>query len=290
MAEAMSGKAAIATFAAALRKNRNAPPTMAAVIAVLTHFVPDPTKLLVDPFLNAVPDIVGPPSPKGHRINPRAIERQIALAAMLFQIADEGHEEELRRRFAKQVFRSVYYETHAIAFMIMAGFRLSFRPTTGVRGEDFEFTATIRGISASVEVTASERETFLRSNIHNKLNKKRDRLPRDGWGIIWLALPESNGRLTEAQESELNEICDSFFRTAFNVSYIVFMTEYIPAVPDQAIYVGVKICMNPYLDRIPLKLRKAMADITPNPVITRDGQFFSERFQLFDLIKHLAEL
>ena len=269
------------------RQNLGSPPTFSATMATTALFYPDLQKLADDPFLKAIPDIIGPPTSKGRRLSPRFVERQIALAAMLYEVADQAWAAELCHRFSKQTFRSVYYEAHAMAFMRKMGFALSFVPTTGVRGNDFEFSAKMGDCIAFVEVSASELETFSKSNVYNKLKKKKSRLPTSGAGIIIIALPENTDVIADPIRSELAETCQSFFTTAPNVRYVFFLHEIVDQSDNQSIRVGLTRFINPSASERIADLDGAVESFTTPRMSHQRDQYFTEGYRLFTLIEEL---
>jgi hypothetical protein len=118
--------------------------------------------------------------------------RVVRLADAIFTIVGkvDGFER-LRQRFlTRNDTRSSFLEAEIASLLIHNGCSASVIGESGVRGQDFDLLATVRGTQVSVEVSANTGGKLSINTVLNKLNNKRDQVPRDRPAVLYVRLPD----------------------------------------------------------------------------------------------------
>jgi hypothetical protein len=118
--------------------------------------------------------------------------RVVRLADAIFTIVGkvDGFER-LRQRFlTRNDTRSSFLEAEIASLLVHNGCSVSVIGESGVRGQDFDILATVRGTQVSVEVSAITGGKLSINTVLNKLNNKRDQVPRDRPAVLYVRLPD----------------------------------------------------------------------------------------------------
>ncbi len=106
------------------------------------------------------------------------------------------------------------------------GFKIKVRPSTGRKGEDFDFEATKGDTVVNVEVTTLNGEKHSSVTVENALEKKRKQLPAKGPGVVFVVPPESwyAPGYIETQKL-LRDDAQRFVQTTERINAIVYLGE-----------------------------------------------------------------
>lgn len=125
---------------------------------------------------------------KGKHPAPEYAWRFFELADVLFTLRHCAGFGVLIERLLTRPLRETFYEGRAAATLHDAGLSIAIRRESGMRGSDFDFSATSSEGTLNCEVTALTR--FSSETLRNTLNHKRKQLPKDGPAIIFCTLPD----------------------------------------------------------------------------------------------------
>ena len=152
--------------------------------------------------------------------------RILLIGESLFLLRQCRGFNEICRRLKSQTLRAAYFEMIAAKQFFRAGFDIQAKPESGIRGEDFDFTALRRAVKINVEVTALDDRKFSAVTVLNALNQKRKQLPRTHPTVIFCVLPER----WRSEGINLNiwaaTTAKTFLRQTRRVNAIVFAMEH----------------------------------------------------------------
>ncbi|WP_342242631.1 hypothetical protein [Ensifer sp. OTU672] len=182
-----------------------------AAIAVLAAFTaPDYLQRILggsDPFIKM----------EGKRPVPKYAWRIMEFADILFTLRHCVGFGVLLERLLTRPLREAFYEGQAAATLHDAGLSIAIRPESGVRGSDFDFSASSTEGTLNCEVTALTR--FSSETLRNSLNSKRKQLPEDGPAIIFCTLPDD--WIFDDNYDVLDRCVETFLRGTGRVNAVV---------------------------------------------------------------------
>lgn len=152
--------------------------------------------------------------------------RMTQLASFLFDLRSDPGFEEICRRLRSLDLVSAHYELTGALLLKAHDFVIDAKPETGVRGEDFDFTAIKGECVVNGEVTALRPAKFTHKNVLNALGHKRKQLPSTAPSIIICFYPfEAWADQVDDIHEELSCIADEFLRSSRRVNYLLFSRE-----------------------------------------------------------------
>ena len=149
--------------------------------------------------------------------------RVIIIGETLFLMRSAPGFAEFCRRLSGRDLRSTYFEIYAARMFFEGGYEVGARPEVGMRGEDFDFCASLGDETVNVEVTALTPEHFSPQNVENALHHKRKQLPDSDPAVIFCILPESWA--DTPMGVALGEFTKRFFGGTGRVSAVVYVIE-----------------------------------------------------------------
>jgi hypothetical protein len=191
---------------------------------------PDPWMLNVtEAWLASHP--VPPPDPR------RIIhaQRVIRLGDAWFTIVNKRLQglETLRQRFlTRNDTRASFAETEVASLLIHNGCSVRVVGESGVRGQDFDLAATVRGVQVSVEVTEIMGGHLSISTALNKLQGKRNQVPPDRPAVLYVHIPESWMQQRALSVLILDAAIRRFFFRSRRYNMVVLMWETFRFTPD----------------------------------------------------------
>ena len=154
--------------------------------------------------------------------------RVVRLANSWFTLINKGFDgvETLRQRFlTRDDTRSAFTETEVASLLAFNGCKVSIVKETGIRGHDYDLSATYQGIEASVEVTCITGGPLSLNTTLNRLNDKRSQVPANRPAILYVYIPATWIRLFDFARIVLDTAIRRFFARSRRYSIIVFMWE-----------------------------------------------------------------
>jgi hypothetical protein len=154
------------------------------------------------------------------------IVRTTMIGSTLFLLRSQPAFPEFCRRFQGRDFRSTFFELAAARMFLRGDFQLRAQPETGIKREDFDFSAVGKDDTINVEVTALTAPAFSMRTVRNALGAKRQQLPDNAPAIIFCVHPESWFSIgPDVVSSGLRSAADQFFAGTKRVNAIAFMGE-----------------------------------------------------------------
>lgn len=152
--------------------------------------------------------------------------RVIQVAQIIFELRnDPGFSEFCRRLSGKRDLQSAFAETAGAAMLKVKGFTIEAKPESYVRTKDFDFTASMKGVTVNVEVFALRRDTFSPDALLSRLKDKRKQLPNDAPAMIICFYPnEWRAQATDLHLS-LVGVAARFFTSSDRINCILFARE-----------------------------------------------------------------
>jgi hypothetical protein len=95
------------------------------------------------------------------------------------------------KRLRDQEAQASFYEGFSARMFLELGYRIKVRPSTGIKGEDFDFIASKGDLTVNGEVTTLQGDSYSSETVLNALEKKRKQLPKEEPGVIFIVVPES---------------------------------------------------------------------------------------------------
>tara|TARA_R110000782_G_scaffold13999_6_gene41330 strand:- start:11513 stop:12115 length:603 start_codon:yes stop_codon:yes gene_type:complete len=120
---------------------------------------------------------------------------------------------------------AAFYEAKAAYHLQEFGFRISARPETLSKREDFDFSISFGETVVNVEATALSGKQFGSKNIKNALSKKRKQLPDDKPAIIICFVPGFWRETTPSIGIELERLAHEFLRGTRRINYLFFLED-----------------------------------------------------------------
>ena len=128
------------------------------------------------------------------------------------------------RRFKRDI-RSGYFEALSTRFFLDGGYEIFARPEVGKKGEDFDFYAVRGDETINVEVTAVTSPNFSEETALDRLNAKREQLPKRFPALIYCIFPDAWWYPVELIRPRMDAISRRFFGSTERVNAIVIMGE-----------------------------------------------------------------
>ncbi len=153
------------------------------------------------------------------------VNRAIQVAETLFLLRSSPGFAEQRSRLEKKSLRPMFFEMLAAKQFFKAGFKIFARQETGVRGEDFDFTAKRGENMVNVEVTALTADEFSEKTISNALRHKRTQLPNNAPAVLYCALPEHWLEQSRNWNEILEDVANRFLARTRRINVVVFWAE-----------------------------------------------------------------
>lgn len=150
----------------------------------------------------------------------------ILVAETLFRMRREPGFKEICRRLKGRDFRSTLFEMLSAKQFLKAGYKIHAKPETGIRGQDFDFSAVSERGPINVEVTALTASTYSRTTVLSALGKKRSQLPNDAPSVIFCALPDEWTKEPADWSFRLMSIAYEFLRGTRRVNVVHFWSEH----------------------------------------------------------------
>jgi hypothetical protein len=159
--------------------------------------------------------------------------RILLIGETLFLMRNSPGFQEQRKRMAERPIRPAFFEMLSAKQFLNNGFEIFARPETGKRGDDFDFIAGRAGETVNVEVTALTAEEFSEKTIVNRLNDKRDQVPKTAPAVLFCVIPERWTTVGQVEWDEvLGRITRNFFRGTKRINVVIFWAEQHMAIPS----------------------------------------------------------
>jgi hypothetical protein len=144
-----------------------------------------------------------------------ALNLQLAtFGETLFEMRNSPSLAEFCDRMASRTeTRSAFYECFVARMFLDLSFVIMAIGETGVKGDDFDFTALGQGGCICAEVTCLQSAEFSEATIRNALRSKIEQVPKDQANAIFIVLPNGWFDVENAVERIVREV-----RRVFNVS------------------------------------------------------------------------
>jgi hypothetical protein len=107
------------------------------------------------------------------------------IGETLFSMRSSLGFSEFCRRLKGRDLRATFYELWPAKMLLRAGFTILAKAETGIKGQDFDFSAIRELDTINVEVTALTAKTFSVNTILNALNQKRKQLASQHFVRYW---------------------------------------------------------------------------------------------------------
>jgi hypothetical protein len=134
--------------------------------------------------------------------------------------------ETLRRRYLKRDdTRSAFTETEVAALLAFNGCKVRIDEEIGIRGRDYDLSASYQGVEASVEVTCITGGPLSLQTTLNRLNEKRTQVPADKPAVLYVYIPAAWTVLFTFSRIVLGTAVRRFFLRSRRYNIIVFMWE-----------------------------------------------------------------
>jgi hypothetical protein len=153
--------------------------------------------------------------------------RVIRLADAIFTLLNAGAKgwDLLKQRLSKRSMKSSFVEAEIASLLAYNGYDLEIVKESGIRGDDFDFTATRNGVTLSVEVTAKDDASIAVNTIRNTLNSKRTQVPQHRPAVLYMRIPpewmeDDPGKAYEIFSEAFNTFCKKSRR--FNAMVLVW--------------------------------------------------------------------
>jgi hypothetical protein len=154
--------------------------------------------------------------------------RIVRLAGAWFTLLDNGFDgtEALLKRFQRRDdTRAVFMETEIASLLSVNGCGVRVIEETGVRGRDYDLSATYHGVETSIEVTAiSHRPLSIKTTL-NRLQDKRSQVPDDKPAVLYIHVPLMWINNYVFAQIVLDTAVRRFFFKSRRYNMIVFMWE-----------------------------------------------------------------
>jgi hypothetical protein len=118
------------------------------------------------------------------------IFKLISLANYLIRLRNCVGFDVLVERFKTRAMRAAFFDARA-ASLFVPDFDVKIRKESGVRGQDFDFSASRAETTINVEVTELNNSDFSETNIMNALRAKRSQVPDTDAAILYCSIPFS---------------------------------------------------------------------------------------------------
>jgi len=113
----------------------------------------------------------------------------------------------------------------AAKLFLRGGFEIHAKAETGIKGQDFDFSAWRNGDEINAEVTVLTAKQFYLKTILNALNQNRKQLPDNRPSVIFCTLPEEWDKCKVNLNFAVMMAAFQFFSTTRRVNAIVFSME-----------------------------------------------------------------
>jgi hypothetical protein len=165
-------------------------------------------------------------------------DRVINLANVLFNLnAEPGFDLLIVRFTSNRDLRSVFLEAMFASEFKKDGFTSEILPSSGIKGNDFDFRASKKETIINVEVTGATNDRFAPSNIKNILTKKRKQLPSDRPAILVCALPYTWLLNYPGLYFGLMHETFNFYRVSKGLNAVVYAVQKLERLEGAAIFI-----------------------------------------------------
>jgi hypothetical protein len=161
-------------------------------------------------------------------------DRIIKLADAFFTL---GHSEAvglevLRRRFYARPTKPCFIEAQIASLQAAKGFRVEIVGESGLRGGDFDLTASRDGMTLNIEVTGKDEIPLSAKTIRNTLTSKRTQLPTIGPAVVYMHIPANWMQDKKAAQAIFSEAFIDVFSRSRRFNAVVLVWEYVMGTPD----------------------------------------------------------
>jgi hypothetical protein len=130
----------------------------------------------------------------------------------------------LRKRFHERPTKPCYIELQVASLLSVNGFHIEIIGESGVRGRDFDLSATQDTISLSIEITGKDDIPLTANTIRNTLRGKRTQIPTNRPAILYMHIPAIWMRDRAQAQRTFTEAFESSFRNShrFNAVFLIW--------------------------------------------------------------------
>jgi hypothetical protein len=139
--------------------------------------------------------------------------------------------EVLRRRFHARPTKPCFIEAQIASLQAAHGFRVEIVGESGLRGRDFDLTASRDGIALNIEVTGKDDIPLSAKTIRNTLTGKRTQLPVTGPAIVYMHVPANWMQDLKAAQATFSEAFRDVFARSRRFNAVVLVWEHVVATP-----------------------------------------------------------
>ena len=165
------------------------------------------------------------PAP-GAIVNWQYLSRVLAVGDTLFALKDSEGFDVFCQRLRQQKARPTFFEAFAARMFADLDFRVTFRPETGIKGQDFDFLATRGDVKINVEATTVSGPEYSSVTVRNAIEQKRKQVPPDAPGVVFVVVPEAwfVGRNNEVMNLLRTDVGECFLKTQ-RINAVIFLNE-----------------------------------------------------------------
>ncbi len=165
------------------------------------------------------------PAP-GAIVNWQYLSRVLAVGDTLFALKDSVGFDVFCQRLRQQQARPTFFEAFAARMFTDLDFSVTFKPETGVKGQDFDFLATRGEVNVNVEATTVSGPEYSSTTVRNAIEQKRKQLSPDAPGVVFVVVPEAwfVGRNEEMMNLLRTDAGESFLKSK-RINAIIYLNE-----------------------------------------------------------------
>jgi hypothetical protein len=112
------------------------------------------------------------------------------------------------------------------------GFGVEIVGESGLRGRDFDLTASRAGMTLNIEVTGKDEIPLSAKTIRNTLTSKRTQLPTTGPAVVYMHIPANWMQDKKAAQAIFSEAFIDVFSRSRRFNAVVLVWEYVMGTPD----------------------------------------------------------
>lgn len=177
----------------------------------------------------------------------RHMNRVVRLADSLFRLQTAKGFDILVDRFTSgRTTRSSLLEAEIASWFSEECYKVSIIKETGVRGEDFDFSAQGPSMTVNVEVTEIDVTDLSEKTVSNRLNNKSDQVPATGPALLFIIIPDAWAVNGDEASKSFWSTTSEFFRNHGRYNAVIFVWQHLVNLGEHAaLLTGYRPYVNP---------------------------------------------